>query len=143
MAHPPLLTWPARRPCELWRISRAGTWSGVQVPPGAPRPDASKALRLMAGLLARGSQPLAPSRLSQWLKRGLAAYSCGGSSGFGIAPGTGFPFHLPNAGGPSRASVSAVPLGVNGCRCSQPLTSLGTFGTSDGAILLEIYGCHQ
>ena len=54
----------------------------------------------MAGLLARGSLPSAafPGN-SQWHRRGLVAYSCGGSAGVESSrfenARTGFPFHLP------------------------------------------------
>jgi hypothetical protein len=50
-------------------------------PPGG-RPDSA------VGLLARGSWPLPPSRdsLPVALRLGLAAYSCGGSRGFGAKP---------------------------------------------------------
>src|SRR5882672_871391 len=78
-----------------WFAPTAYTPSG-SLPSGAPRPDdASKAQFVMAGLLARGSLP--DRRLpgnSQWHRRGLVAYSCGGSAGVENTR-TGFPFHLP------------------------------------------------
>jgi hypothetical protein len=54
-------------------------------PPGALARDHER----MAGFLARGSSPDAPpsQASAQWFQSAwLAAYSCGGSRGMGIAP---------------------------------------------------------
>src|SRR5690349_17550606 len=97
---------------EPWRITPAN-FGRRKYPSGAPRPDASKAQILMAGLLARGSLPLAPSRFDQWLRRGLVAYSCGGSSGIGIAPSPASLFTSHEREDHRARTVSASWCGVN------------------------------
>src|SRR5580658_1472585 len=66
----------------------------------------------MAGLLARGSLPCAAFPVSQWhLGARLAAYSCGGSRGFGSVILTAFPFDPRRE--PSRTSCEHEPSSVN------------------------------
>jgi hypothetical protein len=94
-------------------LDRADSMAVSSLPSGAPRPDdASKAQFVMAGLLARESKPAAafPRILknSQWHRRGLVAYSCGGSAG--LKPASLFTFH---AEGPSQKTLSPGCDGVN------------------------------
>lgn len=94
-------------------MDRADSIAVGSLPSGAPRPDdASKAQFVMAGLLACESKPVAafPRILknSQWHRRGLVAYSCGGSAG--LEPASLFTFH---AEGPSQKTLSAGCAGVN------------------------------
>src|SRR5579875_3829690 len=84
------------------------------IPIGAPRPMCSRVTTAMAGLLARGSLPCAAFPVSQWhIGARLAAYSCGGSCGFGLHPEeeslTAFPFN-PRREPSETPSTKAAPV---------------------------------
>src|SRR6185437_10084093 len=107
-------------------------------------PDVSKAQIPMAGLLARGSLP--DRRLpgiTQWPRRRLVAYSCGGSAGVEgsiESSRTGFPFHLPRG---RTIGPDASGRALRGQPAEEPVDRAGHLASGavrKGALMTSLYG---